>query len=96
MDIPSFRIGYDPIEHIQCCESEWRKIGYKDERVWPHMFPSTLGDIPNKWYNIEEYCVHTSRWVEIKENFIQDFKINLEEEKLKDATQQIKIFLKTQ
>jgi hypothetical protein len=44
-----------------------------DERVWPHMFLGTLDDIPNKWYKIEESCGHTSSWVEIKENFIQDF-----------------------
>jgi hypothetical protein len=51
-DIPTFKIGYDLVEHIQHCESEWRKIGYKDERVCPHMFPSTLDEIPRKWYNI--------------------------------------------
>lgn len=59
-DIPIFRIGNDPLYHIQCCEIRWRKIGYKYERVWPHMFPNTLDDMPNKWYKIEESCSHTS------------------------------------
>jgi hypothetical protein len=22
-DIPTFKLGYDPVEHIQRCESEW-------------------------------------------------------------------------
>jgi hypothetical protein len=92
-DIPTFKIGYDPVEHIQRCESEWRKIGYKDERVWPHMFPSTLDEIPSKWYKIEEACGHTSNWVEIKENCVQDFEFNPEEEQLKDAAQRLKSFL---
>ena len=53
VDIPTFKLGYDPTEHIKSCESEWRRIGYKDERVWPHMVPSTLDEIPRKWYKIE-------------------------------------------
>jgi hypothetical protein len=57
------------------------------------MFPSTLDEIPKKWYKIEEACGHTSNWAEIKENFVQDFEFNPEEEHLKDATCQIKIFL---
>jgi len=57
------------------------------------MFPNTLDDIPNKWYKIEEACGHTSNWAEIKENFLQDFEFNPEEEHLRDATQQIKSFL---
>ena len=79
MNIPIFRIGYDPVENIQICEIKWRKIGYKDEMVWPHMFPNTLDDIPNKWYKIEESCGHTSNWDEIKEKFLQDFEFNPEE-----------------
>jgi hypothetical protein len=57
------------------------------------MFPSTLDEIPRKWYKIEEACDHTSNWAEIKENFVQDFEFNPVEEHLKDATHQIKIFL---
>jgi hypothetical protein len=57
------------------------------------MCPSTLHEMPNKWYNIEEACDHTSNWDEIKEKFVQDFEFNPEEEHLKDATQQIKRFL---
>jgi hypothetical protein len=34
IDIPLFKIGYDPVEHIHHCENEWRIIGYRDERVW--------------------------------------------------------------
>jgi hypothetical protein len=42
--IPKFKLGFDPLTHIEDCEREWRRIGYKDERVWPHMFPNTLDD----------------------------------------------------
>ena len=35
-------------KHIQICETEWRRLGYKDERIWSHLFPSTLDDLPNK------------------------------------------------
>jgi hypothetical protein len=38
VDIPLFKIGYDLVEHIHCCENEWCGIGYRYERVWPHMF----------------------------------------------------------
>jgi hypothetical protein len=48
-DIPIFKVGYDPSEHIHHCENEWRIIGYRDERVSLHMFPNTLDEIPNKW-----------------------------------------------
>jgi hypothetical protein len=59
-NIPTFKLGYDPTDNIQNCEREWRRIGYKDERVWPHMFPSTLDKIPRKWYKIKKACGHTS------------------------------------
>jgi hypothetical protein len=59
------------------------------------MFPSTLDEIPSKWYNIEEAYDHTSNWAEIKETFVQDFKLNPIEEHLKDATHQIQIFLES-
>ena len=59
------------------------------------MFPSTLDEIPIKWYKIEESFGHTSNWAEIKINFVQDFKFNLREDHLKDTTNQIKIFLES-
>jgi len=33
VDIPLFKIGYDPVERIHYWENEWCKIGYRDERV---------------------------------------------------------------
>jgi hypothetical protein len=69
------------------------RIRYIDERVWPHMFPSTLDEIPSKWYKIEEACGHMLNWSDIKEKFIEDFKFNPEEEHLREATHQIKSFL---
>ena len=26
VDIPIFKVGYDPVEHIHRCENEWRRI----------------------------------------------------------------------
>ena len=52
--IPIFTQGQNPEEHIKTCEMEWRRLGYKGERAWPHLFPSTLDDLPNKWYKMEE------------------------------------------
>ena len=49
-----FTQGQDPENHIRTCEKEWRRLGHKDERIWPHLFPSTLDDLPNKWYKMEE------------------------------------------
>jgi hypothetical protein len=57
------------------------------------MFPSTLDEIPNKWYKIEEACGHTSNWAKNKENCVQEFEFSPIEEHLRDATQQIKRFL---
>jgi hypothetical protein len=51
------------------------------------MFPSTLDEIPNKWYMIKEYFGHTLNWFDIKENFIEDLKFTPEEEHLKEAVQ---------
>ena len=51
--IPIFTQGQNPEDHIRTCEQEWRRLGYKDERTWPHLFPSTLDDLPNKWYKME-------------------------------------------
>jgi hypothetical protein len=78
---------------IQQCEKEWRKAGYRDERVCPHMFPNTLDGIPHKWYKIEEACGDTFDWNEIKNNFLKDFDFIFEEALLNDATREIKNFL---
>ena len=72
--IPIFTQGQNPEEHIKTCETEWRRLGYKDERAWPHLFPSTLDDLPNKWYKMEEARGETFFWHELKEIFIKDFK----------------------
>ena len=52
--IPKFIQGKDPEEHIARCESEWKRLGYRDERAWPHMFPNMLDDLPSKWFKLEE------------------------------------------
>ena len=57
-------------EHINTCEKEWRRLGYKDERTWPHLFPSTLAELHNKWYKMEEAIGETLFWQELKEIFI--------------------------
>jgi hypothetical protein len=41
-NIVKFKPGFDPEAHIQHYEKEWRIICYRDECVWPHMFPNTL------------------------------------------------------
>ena len=35
----------DPHIHIERCQKEWRKLGYKDDKLLPHLFPTTLGDL---------------------------------------------------
>ena len=52
--IPLSTQGQHLENHIRTCEKEWTRLGYKDERIWPHLFPSTLDDLPNKWYKMEE------------------------------------------
>ena len=52
--IPMFIQEQDPEEHIKTCKRERRTLGYKDEHTWPHLFLSTLADLPNKWYKMEE------------------------------------------
>ena len=64
-EILVFTQGKDPEKHIRTCEKEWRRLGYKDERIWPHRFPSTLDDLPNKWYKIEEAQGETFLWNEL-------------------------------
>ena len=65
--------GQDLEEHIRTCEKEWKRLGYKDKRTWPHLFSSTLADLPNKWYKMEEARGETFLWHEIRESFIKDF-----------------------
>jgi hypothetical protein len=65
IDISLLKIGYDPGEHIHHCENERCIIGYIDERVWTHMFPNTLYEIPNKWYKIKEACGDPSGFFEM-------------------------------
>ena len=75
--------GQDPEEHIRTCEREWRIIlGYKDKRTWPHLFPSTLIELPNKWYKMEEAWGETFQWHKLRENFIKDFNFIPQNEKL--------------
>ena len=87
--IPIFTQGQDPENHIKICEKQWRRLGYKDERTWLHLFPSTLADLPKKWYKMEEARGETFLWNELKGNFIKDFKFILKYDQLVKATMQI-------
>ena len=69
--IPIFIQGQNPKDHIKTCEKEWRRLGYKDERAWLHLCPSTLVDLPNKWYKMEEARGETFLWPKLRENFIK-------------------------
>ena len=40
--ILKFVQGMDPYIHINKCQKEWRILGYKDDKLWLHLFPSTL------------------------------------------------------
>ena len=71
--ISVFIQGQNPKDHIRAFENEWRRLGYKDERAWTHLFPSTLFDLPNKWYKMEEARGETFLWHKLKENFIKYF-----------------------
>ena len=85
--------GQDPEEHIRTCENEWKRLGYKDEHTWPHLFPSTLSDLPNKWYEMEEERGETFQWHEHRENFTKNFNFILQNEKLVKTAKQIKAFI---
>ena len=91
--IPVFTQGQDPKNHIRTCEKECIRLGYKDEHIWPHLFPSTLDDLPNKWYKMEEARGKTFIWNELRENFIKDFNFIPKDKKLLEATKQIKTFI---
>ena len=92
--IPIFTQGQNPEYHIKTCEKEWRRLGYKDERAWPHLLPSILADLLNKWYKIEEARGETFLWHELKENFIKDLKFIPQNENLVETTKQIKEFIR--
>ena len=91
--IPVFTQGQNPEDHIKTCEKEWRKLGYKDERAWPHLFPSTLADLPNKWYKMEEARGETFLCHELRENFIKDFNFIPQNENLVETAKNIKEFI---
>ena len=61
-NINKFLLGNDPQEYINNSELEWKRIGYRDERFWPHIFSLTLNDLLNKWYKIEEARGDTFPW----------------------------------
>ena len=69
-NIPIFTQGKDPKKHTNTYEREWRRLGYKDERTYPHLFPNKIYDLPNKWYKMEEERGETFSWKELKEKFI--------------------------
>ena len=82
--------GQNPENHISICEREWRRLGYKDEWTWPHLFPSTLVNLENKFYKMEEARGEKFIWNELKEIFIKDFRFRPEDNKLVEETNQIK------
>ena len=91
--ISIFIQGHNLEDHIRTCEKEWKRLGYKDERAWPHLFPSTLSDLPNKWYKMEEARGETFLWHELRENFIKDFNFIPQDENLVETTRQITKFI---
>ena len=52
--VPRYKERESPVMHV---------------RAWPHLFPSTLADLPNKWYKMEEARGETFLWHEIREIF---------------------------
>jgi hypothetical protein len=72
-----FKSGFDPVLHINNCEQEWKRLGYRDDRAWPHIFPNTLDYLPNKWYKIEEARggLRPPSWLSLKANFIKDLSL---------------------
>ena len=58
-----------------------------------HLFPSTLDDLPSKWYKMEESRGETFVWNELKEKFTKEFKFIPEDEKLVEAMKQMKTFI---
>ena len=54
---------------------------------------TTLDDLPNKWYKIEEARGDTFTWQTLRENFIKDFSFTPDDEKLKPVAKQIQQFI---
>ena len=94
VQITKFYPGDDPTKHVNLCQNEWKHLGYHDEQTWPHLFPTMLDNLPNKWYKIEEARGDTFTWKTLKENFIKDFSFTLDNEKLKPTAKQIQQFLR--
>ena len=59
------------------------------------MFPSTLDELPNKWYKIEEARGDTFTWKTLKQNFIKYFLFLPDNENLQPTAKQIQQFLET-
>ena len=54
---------------------------------------TTLDDLPNKWYKLEEARGDTSTWQTLRENFIKDFSFISDDEKIKPAAKQLQQFI---
>ena len=93
MQVTKFYPGDDPTKHVDLCQKEWKRLGYHDERTWPHFFVTTLDDLPNKWYKIEEARGDTFTWQTLRENFIKDFSFTPNDEKIKPIAKQIQQFI---
>ena len=94
--IPKFIQGVDPEAHVIQCENECKRLGLKDERAWPHMFPHTLDDLPSKWFKLKEAGGETLDWKDIRHNFILDFQFQSANEHITEIVDEIKGFITQQ
>ena len=62
VQITKFYLGDDPMKHVDIFQKEWKRLGYHDEGTWPHLFPTTLDDLPNKLYKLKEARGDTFTW----------------------------------
>ena len=92
--ITKFYPGNDPTKHVDLCQKEWKRLGYHDERTWPHLFSTTLDDLPNKWYKLEEARGDTFTWKTLRKIFIKEFSFTPDNEKLKPSTKQFQQFIR--
>ena len=58
-----------------------------------HTCLSTLENLPNKWYKMEEARGEKFLWHELTKNFIKDFNFIPQNENLVETTKQIKEFI---